>query len=124
MSDTRKASGPLADRISQPAASALNASSTTFSPSITKGEAKENPSWADEVASPVAGDDQSKQLGGQIDGATEDLGGSRLHDAQYDVQVKLSDIQGDVNSPLFSLESFEQLGMFVLHRRVQQACAN
>lgn len=113
MSDTTKASGSIADRISQPAPSNLNASSTTFSPAATTGETKEHSSWADEVASPVAGDDKSKQLGGQVDGATEPLGGSSLHDAQYDVEVKLSDIQGDVNSPLFSLTSFDELGMQV-----------
>ena len=112
MSDTTKPAGSLADRITQPP-STLNGSSATFSPSANPGEAKTQTSWADEVASPVTGDDKSKQLGGQVDGATEDLGGSQLHDAQYDVEVKLSDIQGDVNSPLFSISSFEELGMQV-----------
>jgi ATP-dependent RNA helicase DDX19/DBP5 len=111
MSDTTKPPGSLADRITQPTPSSLNGSSSTFTPAATTSEAKEHPSWADEVASPVAGDDKSKQLGGQVDGATEPLGGSQLHDAQFDVEVKLSDIQGDVNSPLFSISSFEDLGM-------------
>lgn len=47
----------------------------------------------------------------QGDGTVEPLGGSGLHDAQYEVEVKLSDLQGDVNSPLFSVSSFEELGM-------------
>ena len=114
MSDPQKASGSLADRISQPTPSALNGSSAIFSPSATTGEAKEHTSWADEVASPVVGDDKDKQLDGQVDGATESRGGSQLHEPKYEVKVTLSDLQGDVNSPLFSIHSFEQLGMQVL----------
>ena len=113
MSDTVKASGSLADGISQPGPSTLNGSSANPSSVSTTGEAKEHTFWADEVASPVAGEGKSTGLGGQIDGATELLGGSQLHEPQYDVKVKLSDIQGDVNSPLFSIASFEELGMFV-----------
>ncbi|KAG0652659.1 ATP-dependent RNA helicase dbp5 [Hyphodiscus hymeniophilus] len=113
MSDTANPSGSLADRISQPTPSKLDGASTTFSPSAAKSEAKEHTSWADEVASPIAGD-KEKQLGGQVDGATEPLGGSQLHEATSDVIVKLSDIQGDVNSPLHSVKTFEELGMRVL----------
>ncbi|TAQ83986.1 hypothetical protein B7494_g7691 [Chlorociboria aeruginascens] len=47
----------------------------------------------------------------QVDGSGEPLGGSALHDAQYEVEVKLSDLQTDANSPLFSISSFEQLGI-------------
>ena len=111
MSNTTKPSGSLSDRIRQPTSSSLNGSSSILTPATTTSDAKENTSWADEVASPVVGDGRSKQPGGQVDGATEPLGGSQLHDAQYDVEVKLSDIQGDVNSPLFSISSFEDLGM-------------
>jgi ATP-dependent RNA helicase DDX19/DBP5 len=106
MSDTPKASGSLADRITGPPASKLDAASTS------------NPSssWADEVASPVGVGNESKQLGAtledaQLDGAAPPLAGSGLHDAQYEVEVKLSDIQGDKDSPLFSVSSFEELGM-------------
>jgi ATP-dependent RNA helicase DDX19/DBP5 len=110
MSETPKASGSLADRITGPPASKLDAASTSFTPS--------NPSssWADEVASPVGVGNESKQLGAtledaQLDGAAPPLAGSGLHDAQYEVEVKLSDIQGDKDSPLFSVSSFEELGM-------------
>jgi ATP-dependent RNA helicase DDX19/DBP5 len=112
MSDTPQTPGSLADRISQPVPS-INGSSTTFSPLATTGEAKEHSSWADEVASPAAGDDKSEQLGGQVDGTAADLGGSDLQEAQYDVEVTLSDIQGDVNSPLFSSTTFDDLGLQV-----------
>lgn len=111
MSDASKPSGSLADRISKPAPSSLNGASSTFSPSITTGEAKEHSSWADEVASPVAGDNKNTQLGGQVDGSTAIEGGSEMQDGQYDVEVTLADVQGDVNSPLYSVETFEQLGM-------------
>jgi ATP-dependent RNA helicase DDX19/DBP5 len=110
MSETPKVTGSLADRITGPATSKLDAASTSFTP----GTSSASNSWADEVASPVAS--ESKQLGGaleeaQLDGASLPLAGSGLHDAQYEVEVKLSDIQGDVNSPLFSVNTFEELGM-------------
>jgi ATP-dependent RNA helicase DDX19/DBP5 len=110
MSDTSKPSGSIADRITGPAAAKLDAASASFAP----GASNPSSSWADEVASPVGTD--SKQLGGtlekeQLDGAAPPLAGSGLHDAQYEVEVKLSDIQGDKDSPLFSVSSFEELGM-------------
>lgn len=107
MSDTTKPSGSLADRITQPTPS----KATEASPSATVVEGKEHTLWADELASPGAGNDKSKQLGGQADGAIESSGGSQFLDAQFDVEVKLSDIQGDENSPLYSLNSFEELGV-------------
>jgi hypothetical protein len=129
MSDTTKPSDSLADHITQPTPASVNGSSSTLSPSATPAEAKGSTSWADEVASPVGGDDKSNladevasPVGGddksnladvQVDGAAEPQGGSQLHDTQYEVEVKLSDIQGDENSPLFSISSFEELGMRV-----------
>jgi ATP-dependent RNA helicase DDX19/DBP5 len=90
-SDT-KASGSLADRIAMPPRSEVM------------------DTWADEVASPTTG--VSKNVGAaQIDGNAETLGGSGLHDGDYEVEVKLSDLQGDTSSPLYSIQSFEQLGM-------------
>ena len=44
----------------------------------------------------------------QLDGASENLGGSGMQDhEQYDVEVKLV----DENSPLYSVKSFEELGL-------------
>jgi ATP-dependent RNA helicase DDX19/DBP5 len=113
MSDS-KDSGSLFDRVSKPAASAdaPAATSTSETPSKT--------SWADEVASPaeekkVAMKDEnkstSKPAADQLDGAAPGLGGSVLHDGQFDVEVKLSDMQSDESNPLYSVQSFEQLGM-------------
>lgn len=47
----------------------------------------------------------------QVDGANEEIGGSSLQEPEYDVQVKLSDIQADPNNPLYSVKSFEDLGL-------------
>ncbi|KAG4031744.1 hypothetical protein MFRU_008g01060 [Monilinia fructicola] len=69
-------------------------------------------SWADEVASPAVEKTEASSLEqAQVDGATEPLGGGTLQDGQYEVEVKLSDIQGDQSSPLYSVETFEQLGI-------------
>ena len=48
-----------------------------------------------------------------VDGSTEAAGGSSLQEPEYDVNVKLSDLQADAdpNNPLYSAKSFEQLGL-------------
>jgi ATP-dependent RNA helicase DDX19/DBP5 len=93
MAEAQKASGSLADRISQPTIS------STSTPTPAPSAAKEPQ------------DPKSDVAGAQVDGATVPLGGSTLHEPQYDVEVKLSDIQKDANSPLYSISSFEELGM-------------
>jgi ATP-dependent RNA helicase DDX19/DBP5 len=45
------------------------------------------------------------------DGAGEAQGGSNLQESEYDVEVKLSDLQADPNNPLYSVKSFEDLGL-------------
>lgn len=49
----------------------------------------------------------------QVDGAAEDQGGSGLQEPEYDVNVKLSDLQAnaDPNNPLFSAKTFEELNL-------------
>ena len=101
MSETPSGSGSLADRISKP----------------------ESTSWADEVASPTTEDppplsdlkiqdpEQTPQNDGQLDGATEPFGGSELQEPEFDVEVKLADMQADPNNPLYSVSSFQQLGL-------------
>ncbi|MCJ1349610.1 RNA helicase required for poly(A+) mRNA export [Peltigera leucophlebia] len=49
---------------------------------------------------------------GQNDGATEGLGGSSgVIEPEYEVNVKLADAQADVDNPLYSVKSFEELGL-------------
>lgn len=105
-STTKAPSGSLFGRVSAPP----NASSSSANPTNTPATSKTTGSWADEVASPVK-ESESSLAKAQMDGTSETLGGSMLHDGEFDVEVKLSDIQGDVNSPLYSAKSFEELGM-------------
>ncbi|KXT03918.1 hypothetical protein AC578_9255 [Pseudocercospora eumusae] len=88
-------------------ANGTNPSADTFTPS--------NFSWADdEEASATAKsdektDDMSKS---QIDGAHTWLHGSRgLDEPEFDVDVKLADLQGDPNNPLYSIKSFDELNL-------------
>jgi ATP-dependent RNA helicase DDX19/DBP5 len=49
----------------------------------------------------------------QGDDAAEPLNGTQLQEPEYDVEVKLADLQGDPNNPLFSIQKFEDLGLYV-----------
>ncbi|KAF8857784.1 ATP-dependent RNA helicase-like protein dbp5 [Acephala macrosclerotiorum] len=93
----------LADRIGT---KPLDAGSASFTPASGPSS-----SWADEVASPTTKVTDNPLEKAQTDGATDVSNGSGLHDAQYEVEVKLSDLQGDTTSPLYSIHSFEELGI-------------
>lgn len=58
-------------------------------------------------------DAPSRESSGQNDGASEVLGGSTggVIEPEYEVNVKLADAQADVNDPLYSVKSFEELGL-------------
>ncbi|KAJ5644548.1 hypothetical protein N7507_010559 [Penicillium longicatenatum] len=45
------------------------------------------------------------------DGAGGDASGSALQEPDYSVEVKLSDLQADPNNPLFSVKTFNDLGL-------------
>lgn len=47
----------------------------------------------------------------QTDGAAYRTGASMLRDSEYTVNVQLSDLQADPNNPLYSIKSFEELGL-------------
>ena len=49
----------------------------------------------------------------QNDGASEVQNGSNLQEPEYNVEVKLSDLQDDPNNPLFSVKNFADLGLYV-----------
>lgn len=85
-------------------------------------------SWADEVNSPIdtptsstiippADENKTKEevTTNQTDGASEPFGGSGLQEPEYNVQIKLADMQADPNNPLFSATTFEQLGLWVAY---------
>jgi len=111
----------LEDRISKPTTS--NGTNVSAEPTAPDHAATTG-SWADEVASPVVANTESgmntetkaKESSlsiPQTDGAGEELGGSNLQEPEYDVEVKLSDIQADPNNPLYSIKSFNELGLWV-----------
>lgn len=45
------------------------------------------------------------------DGAGEGSKGSALQEPEFSVEVKLSDLQADPNNPLYSVKSFNDLGL-------------
>lgn len=74
------------------------------------GAAKKS-SGADEVSSPAAEEAPPADLK-QTDGASEALGGNNIvENSGFDVHVKLSDLQANPNDPLYSIKSFEDLGL-------------
>lgn len=107
---TPKASGSLADRISLPPK--VDATSTSPASTTTDTATQAKTSWADETASPVQPETAKSVEKAQVDGSAERLGGSALlPSGEFEVEVKLSDIQGDTSSPLYSITAFDQLGM-------------
>lgn len=80
-------------------------------------------SWADETAEAAtnsepsavnarAEKEMSEMSNAQTDGASEPAGGSSgIYDPSYEVNVKLRDLQANPDDPLFSIKSFEELGL-------------
>lgn len=123
----------LADRITKPEESQSNADTagdSSSAPQITTAPPpSEAPlpssSWADEAEddpvepSPATKvhEDEAKEeksdLGkAQTDGATEMLGGEvGVIEPSYEVEIKLADMQANPNDPLYSIKTFEELGL-------------
>lgn len=47
----------------------------------------------------------------QVDGAVEELGGSGLHEPEFDVEVSLSDLQANESTPFHSATVWQDLGL-------------
>lgn len=47
----------------------------------------------------------------QTDGAPGEKESTSLREPEYDVEVKLSDLQADPDNPLYSAKTFEQLNL-------------
>lgn len=109
--ETPQTGGSLEGRISKPDATSSGTPQASKAPT----------SWADEVASSTATDGaitgaaSSAQAASipQTDGAPSAMGGTDLHEPEYKVEVKLSDLQADPNNPLYSVKTFEELGLWV-----------
>ena len=81
---------------------------------------KKSSSWADETATtphqpslePAATTGNEPTAIPQVDGAVGVLGGSSgIMEPSYDVDVKLSDMQANPDNPLYSIKSFQELGL-------------
>ena len=48
----------------------------------------------------------------QVDGGIPSGDGPNLREPEWDVEVKLADLQADPNNPLFSAKSFEELQLY------------
>lgn len=105
--ETANLSKNLADRLTFPDKEQPNGSNSKFN-------------WADEVETPIeekqktntstTNDTKGTSLEeNQNDGATEWLMGSQLDEPEFDVNVKLADLQEDPNNPLYSIKSFSDL---------------
>jgi ATP-dependent RNA helicase DDX19/DBP5 len=49
----------------------------------------------------------------QVDGSGDPGNGGPLAETEYQVEVKLADMQADPNNPLYSAKSFEELALYV-----------
>jgi ATP-dependent RNA helicase DDX19/DBP5 len=67
-------------------------------------------SLADRISNPAETTEPVADKG-QLDGAASNQGGSDLAEPEYNVEVKLSDLQADPNNPLYSVKNFEDLGL-------------
>ena len=122
----------LADRITKPEGvqklpDTADESSTLPTPAQPPPSEAPKPStsWADEADDEPAekpsvetaqkgdeGKDVSSIGAAQTDGATEHLGGEvGVIEPSYSVEIKLADIQANPNDPLYSIKSFEELGL-------------
>ncbi|MCJ1270972.1 RNA helicase required for poly(A+) mRNA export [Lobaria immixta] len=96
---------------------------TTSWDSDTKDATKpSSSSWADDFSSPIQSKpptqsegpstQPSKSAMHQTDGAAETQNGSAgVIEPEFDVTVKLADAQADPTNPLYSIKTFEQLGL-------------
>ncbi|KAL8919958.1 MAG: hypothetical protein Q9208_006526 [Pyrenodesmia sp. 3 TL-2023] len=128
MDDNKETTGgSLADRLTKSDGSKFESPKAELSPKTTKDtpskSSGESTSWADEVETPVKANPEpaanplpqpgeDSLASAQLDGATEPQRGTpMLEEPSYEVNVKLSDVQADPNNPLYSIKTFEELGV-------------
>lgn len=98
----------LESRITYPESITTRSANEESTTALESGKA----TFSSEVGANEAEPDTSTESTGQNDGATEGLGGSTgVIEPEYEVNVKLADAQADVNNPLYSVKSFEELGL-------------
>lgn len=71
--------------------------------------------WAEDASTPVQEKAEIQAAApaptSQEDGTLELAGGSQLSEPEFDVNVKLADMQEDPNNPLYSVKTFEELNL-------------
>ena len=123
MSETGASTGGgLASRISKPD---INTTSTSWADEVNSPSNDEAPPTSldnktskptEEPAEPAGPAESKEEVVPQMDGATEPFGGSQLQEPEYQVEIKLADMQADPNNPLYSASSFDQLGLYVFSK--------
>lgn len=83
---------------------------------ITKpDEAAKTTDWAESVEAEENKQQQPEADAGaaeaQVDGAVEELGGSGLHEPDWDVEVSLSDLQANEATPFHSATQWQDMGL-------------
>lgn len=79
---------------------------------VGEGAGKSDLTTATAGAAPGAADGESSLSMAQKDGSTAFLNGSQgLDEPEFDVNVKLADLQDDPNNPLYSVTSFAELNL-------------
>ena len=106
-----------ADDVNSP----VDANTTAVEDGKTKAEESETKAEESETKAEESGTkteesetkaEESDLSKAQVDGATESQNGSSaIYEPTYDVDVKLSDVQADPNNPLYSIKSFDELGL-------------
>ena len=114
----------LADRITKPDGEQGKDEVSAVASVPPPVEQTESTSWADEAS--LAADaastssttksgaekDMSNLAGAQTDGAGEPNGGTNgIVEPSYNVNIKLADLQANPDDPLYSVKSFEELGL-------------
>ena len=83
-----------------------------FETATKKTESTEEPAKKPEASKTSVEAAQMDGAGQQdTDGATEWLKGSSLDEPEFDVNVKLADLQEDPNNPLYSVKNFADLNL-------------
>lgn len=104
--DTDSPLSPLADKLSAQTLSAEIAADMS-----TNKTADETSSTAESAPTAPIPEAADKTTQGPVDGASAKSHGSELHETNYDVQIKLADMQADPNNPLYSVKSFQELNL-------------
>lgn len=120
----------FADRLTFPGSS----ETAKAPPTSLSADTSSKFNWADEVETPIqeksnnlengnsktdgAADGESSLSMAQTDGSTTWMNGSQgLDEPEFDVSVKLADLQDDPNNPLYSVKDFQDLNLYVQTQR-------